>query len=189
MAHEWDRVEGESAKAYAAFCKYRDLKPDRRSLNAAYGGGRAPGYWAEWSSQFRWVERAAAYDAHLDELRRSERERRLRALEERRFAVELQNQERLEKRLQKMEALLDKADQAPIVEVSTRKETEKVTIKVKGISLAGYARLVDAANTTAKQAINGVRDEPEAAEKDGDATVVQGEFEWVKPEEPDSGGA
>ena len=53
----------ESAKAFAAFCVYRDQGP-RRSL-AAVGRSLAKSTTlvARWSSQWSWVERVAAWDA------------------------------------------------------------------------------------------------------------------------------
>jgi hypothetical protein len=178
----WERLPAESAKAFAAFCAYRDLGPER-SLNAAYGEGRAPGHWSQWSSEYRWVERATAYDAYLDAERRKVREAKLRALEERRFDLELRDQDRVERRLDKIEAKLDQADLAPVVEVVTMRPDGSVT-KVKGVNLSQYARLVDIANKTATQAILGVR--PKATEVDDAATsAVKGEFVWVPPtEEP-----
>jgi hypothetical protein len=180
-------LSAESAKAYAAFCAYRDLGPDSRSLNAAYaGGGRAPGYWAQWSSEFRWVERAAAYDAHLDDARRRVREAQLQRLEERRFAFELRNQDRIERRVERIEANLDRADQAPITDVTQVKGDGDAAIrtKVKGINLAGYARLVEVANKSAEQAVNGVRPKDE---RDGESAPVRvkGEFVWTPPSPTD----
>lgn len=78
----WERQPGESARAFGAFCVYRDLGP-RRSLRAA-----AEKYYQRsslavlrqcntWSSAFCWVERASAWDRHLDaEARRAQEEAR-----------------------------------------------------------------------------------------------------------------
>lgn len=80
MPNAWERREGESPSAYAAFCAYYVLPPQERSIDAAWksaakprqkrDGKRAPGNWAKWSSQFNWVKRAAAHDEHLAELDR-----------------------------------------------------------------------------------------------------------------------
>lgn len=178
----WERQDGEPAKAFAAFIWYRDLGPETRSLNLAYqreSGAppamRAPGTWAAWSSEWRWVERAAAYDAYLDDLRRRVREAKLRELEERRAEFELAHQARLEERVDKIDKLLDQLDPAEAA--------------IKGSLLSGAARLLKEQRETARQAIEGVRTEPDdPKEKDGAAAVVKaGEFAWVKPiveEEP-----
>lgn len=67
----WEQQPEETRRAYTAFCVFRDLGP-RRTLAAA-----AAAYYQrtadslerqvdKWSSAFRWVERAAAWDRHLD---------------------------------------------------------------------------------------------------------------------------
>lgn len=66
----WERQEGETGKAFAAFCVYRDMGTER-SIEKAYrrGNGRetasVPGYFAGWSARHDWVARAEAYDAFL----------------------------------------------------------------------------------------------------------------------------
>jgi hypothetical protein len=87
----WDRQPAESGPAYAAFLAYRGLGPDR-TLDDAYaarqaakrgseagaprtspgqreGTQGAPGCWGKWSVKHRWVDRAAAWDAHLEKAR------------------------------------------------------------------------------------------------------------------------
>ncbi len=74
----YDQLPGESSKAYAKFLTYRNIKPYRRSINAAYGlyqeraekGSKkdykdAPGSWKALADKWYWIERANAYDAHL----------------------------------------------------------------------------------------------------------------------------
>src|SRR6266545_5521508 len=73
----------ESARAFAAFCMYRDLGPGR-SVAAAWNarqvttGAKGPidvvpqrsrpsGRWNLWSSKYHWVDRAAAHDRKIDE--------------------------------------------------------------------------------------------------------------------------
>lgn len=80
MPQLWERQPGETSKAYAAFCRYRKMGPEKRSLEAivpkgknrgAKGEGKPiPTYIQDWSSKNRWVERATAYDDHRDEIRR-----------------------------------------------------------------------------------------------------------------------
>ena len=69
----WEQRADESAKAYAAFCKYRALPAAERSIDAAwkkYKEGTesiTPGYFRAWAAKNEWVARARAYDAYLDE--------------------------------------------------------------------------------------------------------------------------
>lgn len=65
----WDRQPGESDKAFAAFCAYRDLGPDRTHEKTREKLGKNSGYLRvleAWSGRFRWMDRAAAFDAELD---------------------------------------------------------------------------------------------------------------------------
>src|SRR6516165_9563848 len=78
----WEQQTGESSRAFGAFCVYRDLGP-RRSLRAAaaafYGrtAAAAERQVDKWSRAFSWVERACAWDRHLDaEARRAQEEAR-----------------------------------------------------------------------------------------------------------------
>ena len=82
----WEPWPGESAKAYQAFCAYRDLPTKARSVRAAYEqetGKKIPsGRWTQWSTKFRWVERSRAWDAEADGRKRNE------ALEARNLSVQ-----------------------------------------------------------------------------------------------------
>ena len=63
----WERQPGETDKSYAAFCVYRDMVLNERSLEAT---GRKQNiknirHYADWSKKFGWVERSRAYDAYV----------------------------------------------------------------------------------------------------------------------------
>ena len=93
MPAAWERGDGEPGKAYAAFCLYRDLGPGVRSLQritAALRAARLKGGQTrvqggelqagavrrvstqveDWSSKWRWVARARAWDAEADRKKR-----------------------------------------------------------------------------------------------------------------------
>lgn len=73
MSEAYDRQEGESSKAFAAFCSYRDLGPSR-SVDAAYclhsgaepGTKQASGNFKRYATTQNWVERSAKFDAAID---------------------------------------------------------------------------------------------------------------------------
>ena len=66
----WECQDGETAKAYAAFCAYRDLGPERSLSKTGAVLGKNPGGLEEWSSKNEWVKRAAAWDAEQDRIAR-----------------------------------------------------------------------------------------------------------------------
>jgi hypothetical protein len=77
MAEPWERLRFESSKAYAAFCAYRDLGPDRSIVKAAEGTESSPKVrqFKKWSSRNRWVSRAEAYDDEMDRQLRARNEK------------------------------------------------------------------------------------------------------------------
>lgn len=211
MPDLWELQEGEPARAFAAFCVYRDLPVYERTLNLAHQIStgkphdkslRAPGYWAEWSSEWRWVERAAAYDGYLDSERRKVREAKTRELAERRAEVEFSNQAELEAWLADLDAklreVLAKGFEEIEREFARDSNGELVVVKekkrTKFPALGSLARLLDTRHETARQAIEGPQSRPaapapadgHAAPGDAPGAAADGdgpnEFVWVKPE-------
>ncbi len=78
----WERQQGESDKAYAAFTMYRDMGPERshRAVAEAIYGVQAK-YSVrtvhEWSRRHGWVDRVAALEARDEMLRREAVERHM----------------------------------------------------------------------------------------------------------------
>ena len=59
----WERFEGESEEAHAAFVIYRDLASGDRSLTkAAQECGKGVSLLSRWSSKWHWQKRVAAWD-------------------------------------------------------------------------------------------------------------------------------
>ncbi len=73
--NSWDRNKNETAKAYAAFCAYRNLGINRsltkviQKYNGKYGNKTLL---AKWSSQHNWVRRCYEYDVFQEKERRKE---------------------------------------------------------------------------------------------------------------------
>ena len=123
-----DRLHGESASAYRAFCAYRDLG-SKRSLVAARmadrkdsapGAKGSAGHWPAWSKQFHWVARAKAYDAML----KSTEERCRAQIQQRRLDFQMANEKRIDARISKTLDLLSRAARAPM-STTTRTETTR----------------------------------------------------------------
>ena len=75
----WERLTGETSSAFAAFCSFRDFGPERNIRKAVDSAVkdenvRAKRYrvWRNWSTQFRWRERAADFDRYMEKLRQAE---------------------------------------------------------------------------------------------------------------------
>lgn len=114
----WDRQDVESTKAYRAFCAYRDMGADRtlaavadklyplKSGEPRASKGQLPGHITRWSADHNWVERAASWDAHVDQQAQAafvaEHIARNRDHATRAAAIQ-------EKALERIEALLDSA--------------------------------------------------------------------------------
>jgi hypothetical protein len=167
VLQDWTQRPGESPRAFAAFCLFRDFGA-LRSLDSAWRAtgkaGRAPGTWTNWHREHEWNTRSRAYDTHQEALRRSIREAGLAQLETRRIEVELAEQERAEKRLTDLDSLIDRALKLPLVDtyvVGSALGEESKTKKIKGLNWMGLAKMLAARRELAELAILGVRAEAE----------------------------
>ena len=75
----WERLKTESSGAFAAFCAFRDLGVERNIRKAVDSvekdfGKRDGRYrvWRNWSTLFRWRERAADFDRYIEKLKQEE---------------------------------------------------------------------------------------------------------------------
>ena len=66
MPNAWERLENESAKAFEAFTAYRDIGPDRSARAVWEKCGKSRGLIERWCAQYRWKDRAEAYDDYRD---------------------------------------------------------------------------------------------------------------------------
>jgi hypothetical protein len=75
----WERLPGESGSAFTAFCAYRDYGAERNIRKAVEvfekdETKREKRYrvWRDWSTQYRWKDRAADYDRYIERLKQTE---------------------------------------------------------------------------------------------------------------------
>jgi hypothetical protein len=186
----WDRLKGETPKAYAAFRVYRDLGPDNRSIDKCFisqshskaTAERAHREWFNWSRDNRWVERAIAWDDHCGATADAEFQKRLREKVRKQADFAIEEFNRLVDRVRKADRILDKADVHPITDVEQETDngdgTRKRT-KVKGINFAGYASLMKEIRESANRAILGPREENEGSTTGEPVRKI----EWDRPSE------
>jgi hypothetical protein len=183
------RMESEPARAFRAFCYFRDLGPSRSRIAAwhrfcAKRGRRlsaVPGSWNAMSVKWSWQERAAVYDAEVDATRRAVRLERLKATEERRAEFECDSQIKLENHFNQWSAQLDKASLLPVADVTQQKMVDgKPTVtKVKGINFASAARMLEQVRNTARDATLGFHVPAEKEEAAETASEVKG-VTWME---------
>ena len=75
----WIKLSGETSLAYAAFCAFRDLGAERSIRKAVETAEKDESkwdkrynVWRNWANAYRWRERAADYDRHLEKLKLGE---------------------------------------------------------------------------------------------------------------------
>jgi hypothetical protein len=136
----WERLPGESALAYSAFCALRDYGPERnirKAVEGQFGKAELPGarietaiarkyrVWRNWCSQFRWRERAADYDNYTDKLKQAEFRKTIEAQGEKHRAITGKMLEVVEKKLDLMDpADLTQGTVTEWVETAIRAERE-----------------------------------------------------------------
>jgi len=109
----WERLTGETSSAFAAFCTYRDFGPERNIRKAVDSlekdmAVRAKRYrvWRNWSTAYRWRERAADFDRYMEKLKQTELRKTIEAQGEQHRAVTGKMLEVVSKKLD----LMDPAD-------------------------------------------------------------------------------
>ena len=58
----WDRLEGESAAAFSAFCEYRDMGAERSLVKVGQQLGKSRALMERWSAAWNWVGRVWDFD-------------------------------------------------------------------------------------------------------------------------------
>ncbi len=125
MAEIWERQKNESSKAYAVFCVYRDLGPDRslEKLRQNLDKPRSRKWLGDWSVKYNWVDRAAAYDDYIEKKKREEKEKEILDMSDRHARLAVVFQQKIAQALQQIDpAQLSPADMARWLDVATKLE-------------------------------------------------------------------
>ena len=67
--HAWERLKGETLKAFEAFVLYRDLGAERSTIRVSVELKKSKSLIDRWCGGWRWVERVRLYEAYLDQQR------------------------------------------------------------------------------------------------------------------------
>jgi len=106
----WKRLTGEGSAAFAAFCVFRDMEADKRSIRGAVETAEPDvkkqngkyNVWRNYAAKFRWQERAADYDRYTDNLKQGELRKTIEAQGEMHRAVTGKMLEVVKKKLDTM---------------------------------------------------------------------------------------
>ena len=128
----WERLTGETSAAFAAFCSFRDYGLERNIRKAVDSTEkdetvRAKRYrvWRNWSTQFRWRERAADYDRYTEKLKQAEFRKTIEAQGEQHRKVTGKMLEVVQKKLDLMDpAELTQGNVTEWVETAIKAERE-----------------------------------------------------------------
>jgi hypothetical protein len=112
----WERIKGESSKRYYAFCLYRDMGAQERSLSKVAkelaGANKIPKrsritHLKEWSAEDKWVARCKAWDTEQDWIKRAYMEKALKGMARKHLDIALTRQSIAVKKLQTINIDLD----------------------------------------------------------------------------------
>lgn len=71
----WERLDGETARAFAGFCTFRDMPATERDYRRAWikhcgaEQKKEPSSWRVWAAKYNWRERAVEFDAFMDSIK------------------------------------------------------------------------------------------------------------------------
>lgn len=186
----FSKLPGESHRAFHCFAHYRDMGPGR-SLHKAYAEHiarcvgrqgsirRASGRWHQWSVDWRWHERATAYDAYLDQQRR---EAAIQAAKDEAIRWERERAAQRERELEAGKALVARATEMlrfPLANIEIRKGEDGIVQEVHPArwSFESAARMFETASKLIRLAA-----EMETSRAAVDMSVVEREAKRIGDE-------
>jgi hypothetical protein len=103
MAELWERQKYETNRAYEAFAAYRDMGVNRSLDAVSRKLNKSIALLGRWSTANNWVERATAYDDHIEALERAAMEKERIAQRKRRLKISLAFQSKLVRGLETLD--------------------------------------------------------------------------------------
>ncbi len=143
----YERQDGETGPAWAAFQAYRDAGPSRSVAKVAGKLGKSSTLLSRWSSRHDWVARAAAYDVDADREWRAQQAAARRDMAHRHAHVAAKMLTLVVRRLGQLDpAKLSPAELARWLEVAARVEREALgapdRVEVSGLD-GGPVQVLD----------------------------------------------
>jgi hypothetical protein len=130
----YERLESESAKAFEAFSKYRDMGIERSLRKVAQELSKSETIIKRWSGQHDWVERVKSFDAEMDRKALIQEEKNRKDMVKRHASLATVFQSKVYERLQKLNPdelspseLIRWADLAVKMERTARGEPSEIT--------------------------------------------------------------
>ena len=136
----WERLPGETALAFAAFCAFRDLGAGRNIRKAvetvekdSVAQAKKYNVWRNWSNQFKWRERAADFDNYIEKLKQVELRKTIEAQGEKHRAVTGKMLNLVEKKLDTMNPVeLSQGNVTEWVQTAIKAEREAAGLVTSG---------------------------------------------------------
>jgi hypothetical protein len=110
----YERLPNETGPAWAAFCVFREMGPERTQAATCRSIGKSQGHIHNWAKKYRWKARAAAWDAYVDQHNRLSEVKAVAAMKERQLEISILEQEIAKKELIKLKKESDESDKMVI---------------------------------------------------------------------------
>lgn len=121
--YPWERQPGEGVKPFEAFNTYMLMGTERSLSKVANELNKSTTLMGRWSGQWRWVERAAAWDVEQEKLARKDQIEAIKKMRKRHAAIATQMLTKVTKKIQKMsEDELTPQDMKAWVETASKLE-------------------------------------------------------------------
>lgn len=119
----WERQEDETARAWEAFCIYRDMGPDRSLRKVVQALDKNLTTIGDWSTRYDWVKRVAAWDVEQDRISRQAQMKEIKAMRNRHAGMAKAMIVKAGRALQKIpEEELKASDISRMIEVAAKLE-------------------------------------------------------------------
>jgi hypothetical protein len=127
VAQPWERLVKESAPAFAAFVRYRDMGPDRSLARVARELGKSTTIVERWSARDHWVARVAAWEVEQDRLWREQQVASRREVGRRQLRIANAMQAQLVQALSRLDiSTLSARDLGYWLEISTKVQRQAI---------------------------------------------------------------